>query len=418
MSKDNLFTGQPVFTQLLKLIPRDLIEQLVRKHDSDRYCKKFFSYDHLVSMLYAGFFQCTGIRELVTGLQANGARLNHLGLEFAPVKSTFSDANQRRPAEFFGDLYHLLYEKYFGLPDSRYRNKEDRVFIIDSTTIGLFSSIMRGAGTSKNNGKKKGGAKAHMMIDAYHDVPAFISITEAKEHDLVFLQQLQVPENATVVMDKAYMNYNQFNKWNKKNITWVTRLKRDAFIQPLMNLPVDEDQFSLGVRSDRLVILGRPSNRKKTPMIKARIIQYYDSEKNRTFSFITNNLIADAFYIAELYRRRWQIEILFKRIKQRYPLKYFLGDSPNAIKIQIWAAMICDLLVKIVQKQVNRKRKRQWSYASISSMIKHHMMTYLNLFAFLINPENAFLKYRPPTQQLELFQTGAYFSANQKNLSD
>lgn len=409
MHKDKPFTGQPVFRQLLALIPRELIDELAIKFNADHRCKEFFSNDHVVSMLYAGFFQCTSIRELVTGLGANAGRLLHLGIERAPARSTFSDANQRRPEAFFGALYAALYSKYFGLPDSRSNHKEDRLFIIDSTTISLFSSIMHGAGAPGNNGKKKGGAKAHMMIDAHHDLPAFIYLTEGKEHDLVFLQQLHVPDNATVVFDKAYANYTQFKQWTARGIKWVTRLKNDAFVQLLMNIPLEEEQFDAGVHSDQLVLLGRPSNSNKTPLIKARIIEYYDAEKDRTFKFVTNDLFSDALHIAELYRRRWQIEILFKRIKQRYPLKYFLGDSPNAIKIQIWAALICDLLVKIVQRKVNASIARPWAYASISAMIKHHLMTYLDLIAFLRNPESTLRKYRPPSQQLKLFEHGAYF---------
>jgi hypothetical protein len=408
MSKNTFFTGQPVFSQLLNLIPRHIVELTSLKHASDRYCKRFMAYDHLVSMLYAGFFQSTSLRELITGLQANAGRLNHLGLKNTPRKSTLSDANKRRSADFFKDLYHELYAMYFSLPDSR-SGKDEKLFIIDSTTISLFSSIMHGAGTSKSNGKKKGGAKAHLMVDAQHDIPAFISITEGKEHDLVFLQQLHVPDNATVVMDKAYVNYRQFKSWGKRNIKWVTRLKRDAFIQPVMDLPLEEGQTLKGVLRDRLVLLGRPSNKRLTPIIKARIIDYYDAEKQRTFSFITNDIFSDAFHIAELYRRRWQIEILFKRIKQRYPLKYFLGDNQNAIKIQIWAALLCDLLVKIIQKQVNKIKTRPWAYASISAMIKHHLMTYLNLHAFLINPEKTLQTYRPHSQQLKLFEGRAYF---------
>jgi hypothetical protein len=366
------------------------------------------AYDHLVSMLYAGFFQVTSIRELITGLQANASRLNHLGLKNTPRKSTLSDANKRRSADFFKDLYHELYAMYFNLPDSRL-SKEEKLFIIDSTTISLFSSIMQGAGTAKSNGKKKGGVKAHVMVDAQHDIPAFISITEAKEHDLVFLQQLHVPDNATVVMDKAYINYRQFKSWGKRNIKWVTRLKRDAFIQNVMELPLEEDQADKGVLRDRLVILGRPSNRCKTPMVKARIIEYFDAEKERTFSFITNDIFSQAFHICEVYRQRWQIELIFKRIKQRYPLKYFLGDNPNAIKIQVWTALLCDLLVKIIQKQVNALKARPWAYASISAMIKHHLMSYLKLHAFLINPENSLQTYHPYSLQLKLFEERASF---------
>lgn len=411
MVKSTFFTGQPVFTQLLKLIPVQLVEGISRRHSSDRYCKKFMAYDHLVTMLYAGFFQCTSLGELITGLQANASRLNHLGLKHTPRKSTLADANRRRDGVFLADLYHELYEMHFGLPDSRLKPEERKLFIIDSTTISLFSEIMKGAGSYKDNGRKKGGVKAHMMVDAQHDIPSFIYISEAKEHDLVFLQKLHVPDHAMVVMDKAYINYKQFSEWDSRDIKWVTRIKRDAFIQPIMNLPVDECDEQAGVISDRLVVLGRPSNKRITPLIRSRIIEYYDHEKIRTFSFITNDLLSPAAYIADIYRRRWQIETLFKRIKQRYPLKYFLGDNPNAIKIQIWAALLCDLLVKVIQQRVNAVKPKPWSYANISAMIKHHLMTYIELEAFLLNPEKSIRNYHPPSPvtQLLLFEQGAYF---------
>ena len=151
------------------------------------------AYDHLVAMLYAGFFHCNSLRELTTGLQANAGRLAHLGLKDAPRRSTLSDANTRRNNDFFARVYRYLYDKYFGLPDSR-RYKKDDLFIIDSTTMALFNSVMRGAGTFKSNGKKKGGVKAHLMIDARHDIPGFVTITEGREHDLTFVKEVTVPE--------------------------------------------------------------------------------------------------------------------------------------------------------------------------------------------------------------------------------
>jgi hypothetical protein len=408
MSKSNLFTGQPVFSQLLHLIPRQVVEKSCREHQGNRYFKRFMAYDHLVTMLYAGFFQCTSLRELTTGLQANAQRLNHLGLKHTPRRSTLSDANRNRSALFFAKLYHALYKKYFGLPDSRCIKRDD-LFIIDSTTIGLFNSIMGGAGSFKANGRKKGGVKAHMMIDARHDIPAFISITEGRQHDLVFLKELIVPDGSTLVMDMAYINYSYFKKWNNRGIRWVTRLKSDAFVQHLIDNPINETSFDAGVRRDQVVILGRPSNRVKTPLINARIVEFFDSDKQRKFSFLTNDMQSEPEVIAQLYKQRWQIELLFKRIKQRYPLKYFLGDNPNAIQIQIWAALLCDLLVKVVQTQVNQVKKKPWAYASIAAMIKHHLMTYINLKLFLLNPETSLKYYRPPTTQLELFKRGAYF---------
>ena len=196
---------------------------------------------------------------------------------------------------------------------------------------------------------------------------------------------------------------------NNQNIRWVTRLKSGTVIQPITENPVEENSYDAGVRKDLVAILGRPSNRNKSPLIVARIVEFYDAEKNRQFSFISNDLESEPEVIAELYKRRWQIELLFKRIKQRYPLKYFLGNSPNAIKIQIWAALLCDLLVKVIQKQVNEIKKKPWSYAGIASMLKQHLMTYINLKEFLRNPDQAMKSYEPPSIQTEMvFTTGAY----------
>lgn len=405
MSKNTFFTGQPVFTQLLSLIPKSLVCELASKHEANRYYKKFMAYDHLVAMLYAGYFQCTSIREVTTGMKANASRIRHLGLESSPNRSTLSDANRNRPVAFFAELYNRLYRFHFS-PDSRAQN--DRLFIIDSTTIKLFTSIMRGTGTATTSGKKKGGAKAHMMLDAKHDIPAFVTITEAKENDLVFLRELQVPEFSTVVMDKAYVNYRAFKKWNQQGIRWVTRLKNDAHITPKAMFDVSQEDANCGVLSDRSVILGGKSNVWLTPQIEARIVEYYDQENKRTFSFITNDFERSPVEIADLYRRRWQIEILFKRIKQRYPLRYFLGDNANAVQIQIWSALICDLLVRIIQRTVNNVIKKPWAYTSISSMIKHHLMSYLNLIDFLKNPDKIQSIHfdENTSRQLQIFQKG------------
>lgn len=402
MNKSTFFTGQPIFSQLLNLIPRSLVARLSAQHNCDRYCKRFMVYDHLVTMLYAGFYQCTSLRELVTGLYANANRLNHLGLNAPPKRSTLSDANSRRNSDFFGEVYHELYKYHFGLPDSS-RKKEDRLFIVDSTTISLFSMIMHGAGGYGVNGKKKGGAKAHMLIDAKNDLPVFVAITEAKENDLTFFNKLQIPDHATLVMDKAYIKHQQFLDWDKRGIKWVTRAKKDAYIQLLQANVVSEISRKAGVLQDHIILLGRPSNRKNTPVIKARWIEYHDRIKDRVFQFISNNLECEPQTIADLYKRRWQIELLFKRLKRSYPLKYFLGDTPNAIKIQIWTALICDLLVKIVQKQVTRAKGKACAYANIAAMIRHHLMSYLKLIPFLIDPEKMIKQFKPPELQTQLF---------------
>ena len=396
MGKSSFFSGQPIFTQLLSLIPSHLITKAVKDHQADRYCKRFYARDHLVSMLYTAFFQVTSLRELTTGLSVNSQRLRHLGLENTPKKSTISDANTRRDAAFFEQLYASLYYHFF--PDS----STDKTYIMDSTTISLFTEVMRGAGSPRKDGKKKGGVKVHTLINARHDLPAFVSITEGKTADISQLQYISLPEGSTIIFDKAYVSYVMFKEWGDK-INWITRLRQTASFVVQKKLKLTPESLKAGVQTDQNIKLGRESNQRKTPLIDARLIHFYDAEKKRSFEFITNDFTSPPEQIAQYYKRRWQIELLFKRIKQRYPLRYFLGDSANAIKIQIWAALICDLLVQVIKNRVNTMRKNKWSYANIAALIKHHLMTYISLIEFLKNPEKAALQYQPPDGQLQLW---------------
>lgn len=406
MSKHKFYTGQPIFSQLLNFIPKTVVANAVAKHQSDYYCKKFSTYDHLVTMLYACFQQCTSLREVVTGLQATGPSALHTGLSHFPKRSTLSDANERRKAEVFEYIYHQLYERHYGdLPDSRLKKrKEDRaLYIIDSTTISLFNNIIRGAGSYKSNGRKKGGVKAHVLLHAGHEVGSFIRITEGKQHDATFLTHLTVPAGSVLVFDKAYTNYARFQTWTDQGIHWVTRQKTDAISKKLNRLEIDEQSRQAGVVKDEMIRIGRPSNHLTTPLIEVRRVTYKDPETKKKFEFITNDTDSRPEEIAYIYKRRWQIELVFKRIKQRYPLRYFLGDNKNAIHIQLWMALICDLLIQIVQDFL-KKQNRRWSYSNLASMVKLHLMTYIKLIAFLKNPEKTLLQYcRPPTNALTLF---------------
>jgi len=399
MDNNTFFLGQPLFTQLLKLIPDRLIRGCINKHRCDYYYKSFKSHDHLVSMLYNSFFKCTSLREVCTGLQACSSRLRHLGLRNTPRRSTLSDANRKRNAQFFADLYQGLYQHYYkSLPDSRRKNVESRLFIMDSTTIKLFTDVMKGAGTKPLNGKAKGGAKAHVLMKAQEDIPQVIVLSSASTNDKTIFPQVQVPPASILVFDMGYNSYKQFHQWTQQKINWVTRLSEVAWIEELASLFVDQKQRTAGVLADQQVRLGRPSNKPTTKIIARRIL-YHDQQMNRTFTFITNNFRMKATTIAAIYQKRWQIELLFKRIKKHYPLRYFLGDTENAIKIQIWSAFIADLLIKIVKDKI---KKRNWSFSNIAGMIRQHLMTYINIFVFLTNPEKALLNYHPPEENRQL----------------
>jgi Transposase DDE domain/Domain of unknown function (DUF4372) len=409
MAKSTFFTGQPVLNQLLSLIPRTLVNDLSRKHKSDRYCKRFKSNDHLVSMLFSTFNRCGSLRELITGLQANSYRLNHLGLFNTPRRSTLADANKRRSSVFFEDLFHKLYRLHYGvLPDSRKNNTlPEKLFIVDSTTITLFSQVLKGAGVVGSNGKKKGGLKAHVLFNAKDQTPCFVHLTASSKSDRTMMPMLRLPAGSVIVMDKAYVNYKVMSDWSAKKITWVTRLNTALRWEIVRRIPLTDYHKQQGVRSDDLIMLGNPQTQQRNPLQLARLVTFYDQKSEREFTFLTNNTDYSPVTIANIYKKRWAIELLFKRVKQNFQLYNFLGDNENAIKIQLWCTLIADLLIKVVKDRVEKINKRKWSFANIAGLIRQHLTTYIDLIRFLLNPDNAILDCAPEqiNNQILLFKT-------------
>lgn len=382
MNKSTFFTGQPIFTQLLKFIPRDSVTRIAQQHKADRYSKRFSTYEHLVTILYSVFNNCNSLREITTGMLASEQRLNHLGIRYPPRRSTISDANSRRNAEVFGEIYYSLYKRYAQfLSDSRRRDKTSRLYIFDATTISLFQEVLRTSGKNPS-GKRKGGIKVHTLIRSDQDVPCMIRYSAAAANDSQFLKEVQLPKGSIIVFDRGYYDFITLNRFSSEDITWVTR-RRSHFAYDILNrLPNPDKQY--GIICDQHIRLGNRSSTR----VEARVVKYRDPDSGELYEFLTNNLKMGALTVTDLYRKRWQIELLFKRMKQNYPLKYFLGDSENAIKIQIWCSLIADLLLKIVKKGAAAK----WSFSNLAAMVRLHLMTYINLFAFLKSPEKALLK--------------------------
>jgi hypothetical protein len=393
MNKSTFFTGQPIFSQIIKMLTGCPIGKLSEPYQGDRYCKKFRTYEHLVTMLYTIFNRCTSIREVTTGLMACETKLNHLGMKYSVRRSTLSDANMRRDSKIFESIYTWLYRRYHKiLPDSQSKKWRSRLYIMDSTTITLFQEILKGSGIRSLDGKRKGGIKAHTLMKADEDIPQLVTFTASACADTAFMKQINLPKGSILTFDKGYNNYERLSEWDSAGVSWVSRLRKAAIVELLQKRPLSENQLSQGVVSDQWAILGH--NHHKTTKLKVRLITYFDKEGNRQFQFLTNNTTLSALSISQIYKQRWQIEILFKRIKQNYPLRNFLGDTENAIRIQIWCALIADLLLKVIQKQV----KRPWGFINLASMIRLHLMTYINLWQFLNQPEKALIqsKYVPP----------------------
>lgn len=385
--------------QLLRLIPKTMISDISKDTQCDRYYKKIPLLKHLTTMLFGVLSRCNSIREICAGMLLCEGKLSHIGLGKVIPKSTLADANRDRDCEVFENVYYKLIQLYSSvLSDSRIIGLSiKRLFAVDSTTIQLFSDILKGVGRNpKNNGKKKGGVKAHMLIDAKEGIAKFVRITAAKVHDSTFLKFIDLPKNSFVVFDKAYNKYKMFAEWTTRKLYFVTRMKDNAVYKVVK--VIREHNVNAGVIKEEKIKLEYKDG-KQIKTVTLRRVTFIDDE-NRLFVFITNNFKISAEEVALIYKNRWQIELLFKKLKHNFQLRYFLGDSENAIKIQIWVTLIAHLLLSIIKKKANVK----FAFSNIATIIRLHLMSYVDLIEFLKKPILAWRAVNAvPIYQYKLF---------------
>lgn len=405
MSKINKKSGTPVFGQLLSFIPRQDFNKSVQKHQADRYIKRFTSWDHMVTMLFGVIHKVGGLRELCSGMAAHDQSLRHLGMTALPTKSTLSDRNKSRTPKIFEELFFSIY-KYnrWILSDSSLSKNEkwlSRLFLIDSTTITLFKNIMKACGNPMANGRRKGGVKIHTGMWLNEQVPSLIRISKAAESDKKFMVHFKnMPAHTILVFDKAYVNYSLYRHWSKNKVSFVSRLhKRCAVNKGNLLLLTDED-IEYGIVEDCEVLLGHKAQKNK---VKARLIKFYDEKHKREIEFITNDKKLEAWEIAEIYKQRWQIELLFKRLKQNLKITSFLGDNENAIHIQIWCALIADVLMQIARKGI---KKGKIAYSVVCGLLKLHLMKYVKIKQLLLTPTDPSIFHQKPRENYDLFNQG------------
>ena len=386
MNKGTHFFGQPVYGQLIKCLDKDKIIEISRNHGGERYVKSFDGWHHLLTMLYAVILRFDSLREIEASMLAEVRKLGHLGLKTIPRRSTLSDANSRRSEKFFEDVYRDLYEanKVTLSSDSRRNGTEawiKRLRIIDSTTISLFSNlIFKGVGRHPKTGKKKGGIKVHTVISANENVPCDVKFTSAATNDSFMLAPSMYSNGEIVAMDRAYINYEKFEELTERNVVYVTKLKRNL-VYELLEDCMDMDPSGKMQYREQVVVF-----RKGEINHIARIVTYVDIKKGKQpklIRLLTNDFDMPLETIILIYRRRWQIESLFKQIKQNFPLRYFYGESANAIKIQIWVTLIANMLLSLLQCSL----ERSWSFSGLATMVRIFLMYYLNLHTFLNQPD-------------------------------
>lgn len=386
MGKSTHFFGQPIYGQLIKSLNRDKIVEMSRRNGGEKYIKSFDGYTHLLTMLFAVIMRFDSLREIEAAMTVEVRKLQHLGLKKVPRRSTLSDANARRSDRFFEEVYLDLYSRNKGKlsSDSRRNGGEEwirRLRIIDSTTISLFSNaIFKGVGRHPKTGRKKGGIKVHSVIHANEGVPCDVQFTSAATNDSFMLAPNYYQHEEIITMDRAYINYRKFEKLTEKGVVYVTKMKKNLTYETLVDCMEMNTDGKMEYREQVVVF------RRNDISHIARIITYVDIKKNRLpklISLLTNDFDMSPETIVNIYRRRWQIESLFKQIKQNFPLRYFYGESANAIKIQIWVTLIANLLLSLLQSSL----ERSWSFSGLATMVRMVLMYYLNLYKFFNQPD-------------------------------
>lgn len=365
-----------LFSQLLSIFPRLEFQSAVREHRAERHAKGFSCWDQFVSMLFCQLAQAQSLREICQGLSCCLGKLQHLGVEEAPNKSTLSYANQHRPWQLYETVFGQLLAKCQPLGQGRkkfrFRNK---LYSIDSTVIDLCIAVFDWAKFRKT----KGAVKLHLLLDHDGYLPTFAVITEGNVHDVRIAQKLALPPGSIVVMDRGYVDFGLFGRWTEEGIWFVTRMKDGALFDVVESRAVPSS--SKGVIADAVIELASDHGREACPH-RLRRIEFLDEQTGRVLIFLTNHLGLAAATIAEIYKERWQVELFFRAIKQNLRIKTFVGTSANAVRVQIWTALIAILLLKYLQL----RSKLGWALSNLVALLRWNLFTYRDLWKWLDDP--------------------------------
>lgn len=351
--------SHPLLRQILDLIPDHIFNALVRNYQSDKHCSKYKTWDQLVSSIFGQLSKCLTLREIAQGISVSPTFLKDLKLEQSPAKSTMSDGNAKRNYKVFEELFIKLlayYKDFYSKRDGYKTIKElegKTVKLIDASLISVCLSLVDWA----KYRTAKGGIKLHVSLDEATMLPELINITEAKVSDRRGVDDFGYPIDTIIVDDRGYFDFKLFRQRIDDKNWLVTRIKSNTLYEVVeeLELPDKEDQHVLLDQKIRLT--GKQAKKAgiDTEIFRRVVIFINDRGKSQTIEVITNNLSWSAATIAELYKRRWIIEIFFKLLKQNLHVKSFIGTSENAVKSQIYCAMISYLLLELMRRNMSKK---------------------------------------------------------------
>jgi hypothetical protein len=382
-----------VFSQLLQLFPRLEFQRMVKETKSERHARGFSSWSQFVSMLFCQVGRANSLREITGGLRSCEGKLKHLGIS-APSHSTLAYANEHRTWE----LYQLVFLKLFercriqvntGKKKFRFHNK---LVSLDASVIDLCLAMYDWAHFRRT----KGAIKLHLLLDHDGYLPSFAIITDGKTHEVKVARQFKFEPDTIVVDDRVYNDYELFGHWTSQSVYFVTRMKGNTGYKVVRQNKVPQHRHIL---KDDVIELTGVNAYEKCPY-PLRRIELDNPDKEETLVFLTNHLKLGASTIAAIYKDRWQIELFFKALKQNLKVKTFVGTSPNAVKIQIWTALIAMLILRFLQL----RSQFNWSLSNLVALLRMNLFTHRDLWAWLNQPFEVLPSPYEP-QQLRLALT-------------
>jgi hypothetical protein len=376
-----------IFSQLLQLFPRSEFEIAVKKHRSDYSAKGFTSWGQFVAMLFCQFGRAHSLREICGGLASCEGKLKHLGMLDAPKRSTLSYANANRPWSLYQTIFEQLLEKcQTSINERRTRKKfrfKNKLVSLDSSVIDLSLSLYDWSQFRRT----KGAIKLHLLLDHDGYLPSFAIVTNGKTSDIKAARRFQFERGTIVAIDRGYIDYNWFVQLTHQGVYFVTRLKDNAAVDIVESRSIPA---GTNILKDQIIYFKNHAVPDSDHYF--RIVEIWDAEKERSFTFLTNNMDLAATTIAAIYKDRWQIELFFKAIKQNLKIKTFLGTNANAVKTQIWTALIAMLVLRYLQLTSTFG----WSLSNLVALLRHQLFVYRDLFGWLNEP------FQGPPQLAEL----------------
>src|SRR5580658_8845650 len=365
-----------IFGQILGLIPRTSFHKAVLEHKAERHSRGFTSWGQMVAMLYCHLAQARSLREICNGLAASEGKLKHLGVPSAPCRSTLAYANEHRPWQLYETEFHqlrcLCENQAQGKKKFRFKNK---LVSVDSTSIDLCAEMYDWAQFKRT----KGAVKLHLVLDNEGYLPCFAVITDGKSHDVTVGRTLRFDKGTIVAMDKGYVDYRWWKQMTEDGVYFVTRFKQDLKYEVISDRDVPKNSK---VRRDIDI---RITPQRQDFALNLRLVTVWDEDKQEDLTFLTNQLKFGATTIARIYKERWQIELFFKSLKQLLRVKTFVGTSANALKTQLWTALIAMLLLKYL----HLKSTFNWSFSNLVALIRQQLFVYRDLFLWLNDPYQA-----------------------------